>query len=542
MSRTLTLEDLENMWIDKVESRSIDKIGADGEKFFDSETLFHMRKHFLDDWAEDGDHLPGFFFLRDWRGQGSESIKKRRQKLVRQVFNPLPGQKPKDFRPKVDIQNDGYHKDVKEKFDAAFAGSYAAAYLNRTDGAEIYEMLRKTAWHVYNYQVYNGTEDVNDALKATFSLMFGDTYLERNGGINNPNGLGLWHDKEKMGKYGLTASDLEEYKINTWFQLTKEEVSGKKGKLYLGKNIDDSLPLHQVVQHIINGGGSVWWAIINDTETGDYRVVMAQKTPEEADLEIAAKNMAQDFSSVPGIKILDNAYIDDGSGKRAITITPDQYMRGIAEFIAMDHLHQHMDLADSPLGDKGMISQLLGKLNIAPPSFVGNDPSAFNTTINDIKQAMAKAGWISPGPDISRERVKHYVENFGPGTDHYKSTPKAWSLWDTGWGTDWSDPGKLEMDLVWMPIWNYIQELEGKGPPGTKASQDEVLDIYKMRRQEMFKGPSDPAIYDTFSAYHLYMTVPIEQDRPPDDIMYTDDNQMIISGPGGIDQSEIETR
>ena len=63
-----------------------------------------------------------------------------------------------------------------------------------------------------------------------------------------------------------------------------------------------------------------------------------------------------------------------------------------------------------------------------------------------------------------------------------------------------------------------------------------------MRRQEMFKGPSDPAIYDTFSAYHLYMTVPIEQDRPPDDIIYTDDNQMIISGPGGIDQSEIETR
>ena len=75
-----------------------------------------------------------------------------------------------------------------------------------------------------------------------------------------------------------------------------------------------------------------------------------------------------------------------------------------------------------------------------------------------------------------------------------------------------------------------------------KASQDEVLDIYKMRRQEMFKGPSDPAIYDTFSAYHLYMTVPIDQDRPPDDIIYTDDNQMIISGPGGIDQSEIETR
>ena len=79
MSRTLTLEDLENMWIDKVEGPSIDKIGADGEKFFHSETLFHMRKHFLDDWAEDGDHLPGFFFLRDWRGQGSESIKKRRQ-------------------------------------------------------------------------------------------------------------------------------------------------------------------------------------------------------------------------------------------------------------------------------------------------------------------------------------------------------------------------------------------------------------------------------------------------------------------------------
>ena len=153
MSKTFTLEDLENMWIDKVEGPSIDE--KNGEKYLHAETLSHMKKHFLDDWAEQGNHMPGFFFLRDWRGKGSTAINKRRRELVKQVFNTLPGEKPKDFRPKVDIQNDSYHKNVKEKFDAAFGGSYAAAYLNRTDGPEIFEKLKKTASHVFNYQTYH---------------------------------------------------------------------------------------------------------------------------------------------------------------------------------------------------------------------------------------------------------------------------------------------------------------------------------------------------------------------------------------------------
>ena len=50
MSKTFTLEDLENMWIDKVEGPSIDE--KNGEKYLHAETLSHMKKHILLQYVE----------------------------------------------------------------------------------------------------------------------------------------------------------------------------------------------------------------------------------------------------------------------------------------------------------------------------------------------------------------------------------------------------------------------------------------------------------------------------------------------------------
>lgn len=520
-SSNFSLDDLKQQWHDEVVVPS-----TGGNKVVDTRVLKAQAGHFIDRWQaqKGGDHIAGFFYLRDWMGNESEKLKGRRAKLATYVFNTLKGDIAKDRTPKGDQDDDVYNPTVDEKFESRLNQSYAAAYLNRENGASIFESIRKTARHVFKYQRYALRMDPNSALNETFNLMFGDTVYERNGGENTPNGLGLWHSKDMLNKYNLTLGDLEEYKINTWFQLTKGEVRGKPAKLFLGRDVDTSLPLHEVARGIVKGGesgASVWWTIVNDTETGNYRVVMARKSPASADLDIAAKNMATAYSVTPGIEIVGNAYYDDGEGKKAIVLTPDEYMRGIAEYIAYDHLNQHMDFWDTNFG--------IEYFDKKPHPATAGAPNPIGAMAS-LKVWAEDKGLLTPGPDVSRRRVKHYYDKFGPDSAHYNNPDKAraWTLWAfgspsyddsrTGWGTDLSDPGKLEMDLVWIPIWKSIQELETL--VGRNATRDEIHNIYKMRRQEMFKGPTDPGLERAFNAYDLMLTVPVKTGETPAPVIY----------------------
>ena len=448
--------------------------------------------YMIENWEAEGKHLPGFFHLRGW----NENTPRNRAR-IKKVFSHTEG----DIGiSQIDINTEGGKK-LKDRFDAGLQGSYASVYKNLVGGARMFEDIKNTAWHVFKQYYNDGESNADIALQQTFTLLFGDTLLERNGGIEFPNGIGLWHDKGKMAEYNLTLQELEEYKVNVFYQLINHQRKGDKGQLQFQAHVDDNMHWDEVAQGIIDGGGNIWWGVINDIKTDGYRIVlMAQRGDKEASLaEAAIRSYSTPGSKVPGIEILGDAYFNDGTGAKPIRLTKDQYFKAIAEAPAAEALYSSMDWWDRLFLLANKDRRLQKEIGYGRD---GGRPETWNI--------LEEQGTIQPGPDLSRKRIKYYIDKYGEGTEHYSKTPRAWSFFGTGWGLDWSKPGKLEMDLVWIPLWNDIRELEKKtgGRPDSgkmerEITQDELVNLFRQRYRSMFKGRSDHGLQRMFSVYDM---------------------------------------
>jgi len=497
----ITVQELVDEHREEVIQPSTQEDGEILQEVYDSQMGYFIEKK-----AGLADHFPGFYYLRGWKDD-TETNHKRIQK----IFTPLEGDVAKFW-------SEDKTKSLKDQFKAAMHGSYASAYRLLTNGNQIYDDLEKTAWHVfkqYHYDNLNATE----ALQETFQLLFGDTVLERNGGIEFPNGIGLWHDKKMMNNYKLTLNEMEEYKINVYHHLIKNVIGGKNITLqFEGHGIDKTKGWDQVAKGIVEGGGSVWWGVVNDVYNDGYRVVlMAQRGDPDAPSEAFGRHMFQTpGSQLPSVEILGDGFYNDGTGVKPIRLTKKQYFDAIAEAPAADMLDSHSDFWDSQHWlfnqNKWDTDKWLGGDR---PNYPPRPMSTIAGTLVNLELKAEEAGFmgLKPGPDMSRKRLKHYIDKYGPGTKHYKDTPRAWSFFGTGWGLDFSKPGRLEMDLLWIPLWNELREFEGKQHE-YEINQEQIRALFRNRYRGMFKGRWDRNLKNTFSVYDMfYITSGGQADR-----------------------------
>ena len=441
-------------------------------------------------WKDRGKHIPGLFHLRGWRDDSMKTV-------VEDVMKFEEGGTGIDWNPE-----EGKDKTLKARFDAALDGSYASAYKYLKNGTQIYEDIGRTAWHIFQMQKTKNNTDVDTALKDTFSMMFGNTILERNGGVEFPNGVGLWHDREAMNNYGLTLNEMEDYKINVYHHLIKNlTAEGSNSTIQFESVINTDKHWDEVADGIVNGGGSIFLTVINDVYTDGYRVVVAAQGGDmDASPEVAGQHMfVNAYSKKPSIRIIGNAYVNDGTGAKPIRLTKDQYFNAIGEASAAEYLDANLDFWDRTyfLYNKNKTIKTGAPWNQVTGTF----------------NALAERGFLGmrPGPDMSRERVEYWNEKFGPGTENYKNKPRAtrW-FFDTTFGLDWADPGKLEMDLLWIPLWNDIKEFEAKKSDGKHVTDDELETLFRNKYRSMFKGRNDLNLRNTFSVYDMlsYIKIP----------------------------------
>ena len=436
----------------------------------------------------------GYFSLRniyDTRGRNGLLNEER----IKRIFSATKGGQGQGYD--WSDESEGVVEKAKDRFNAAIRGSYAQLYNKlMVDGDKIYEDLYNTAWHVFgSYVKEKGNQD--EALKATLSLLFGDTITEKNGGVEFPNGVGLFHDREEMNKRGVTLSMLEEYKINAYYHIYNKHGAD----LMFEPHLDMDKNWHIVAQEMLEGGGNVWWTVINDIETDGYRVVMVGQHGD--DKEQAASRMYGDpFSKTSSIRILADAYYDDGSGPQPIRLTKTEFFDSIAEAKAASHAYSHLDFWDN--------LHFLFNYKHTPKDYPDTPISPSLDTerpgvLGDLTTRLENVGFMTPGPDMSRRRVKYYMEKKGPGTDWYKSTAKAYSIGDSGFGLDFTNPGRVEIDMFWKPLWEDIQAYErAQETTGEEISQKELYNLARQRYRGMFTGRSDYGLKRMFSMYDRY--------------------------------------
>jgi len=383
-------------------------------------------------------------------------------------------------------------KNHKVRFNEAFQLSPARAYKRLMDGGDqIYDDLYASAWKVYGSYVKDGIGQ-DTALKKTFSLLWGDTVLERNGGVEFPNGVGLWHDKEAMSKRGITLNMIEENKVNAFYHITNKYGSQLLFEPY--RDMDKNW--HEVAQGMLDGGGNVWWTVINDVATDGYRVVVVGQHGDDKDVA-AFNTFSHSNEKSSSIEILGDAYYDDGSGPKPIRLTKSQFMDRIGEAAAAEHAYENLDWSDN-------IHWLYNK-DRKPSEWkdvLTEHPN--NSLVGDTVRRLENVGVFTPGADMSRRRIKHYIEKLGPGTKHYKSNAKAWSLFDTGFLLDFSDPGRLEIDLFWKPLWDDVQAFErAQETSGEEISERELYELARQRYRSMYKGRNDYGLKRMFSMYDV---------------------------------------
>tara|TARA_R110000765_G_scaffold98066_1_gene184350 strand:+ start:1 stop:1548 length:1548 start_codon:yes stop_codon:yes gene_type:complete len=434
------------------------------------------------------DHVAGYFHLRnifETNGLKGDNTLRR----LNEIFTPVTGGQGEAYDANKGIEGS---MNADDRFNAAFAGSYASIYRELIDnGDQVYEDLRKTAWHVYGkMQQKKGEQTL--ALKETLNILFGDTVLERKGGVELPNGLGTWHDREEMNKRGITLDMIEDNKVNAFYHIYNKHGADLMFEPYkdMDKNWD------KVADEMLNGGGNIWWTVINDVETDGYRVVMVGQRG-EADRDEASIDQGG-YSQMGGIKIIGDAYYDDGTGAKPIRLTKDEFFNSMGEAAAAEHANSQLDWWDS-------MHWWFNKTRRFDPKIVG--VPTFGGLVN-FGLDLEDSGALTPGPDMSRKRIKYYMDKLGPGTQHYKTTTKTWTPYDTGFGTDFGNPGRLEIDLFYKPLWDDIQTFEaakrrsGKGE--TEVTSDELVRLARQRYRGMFKGRGTYGLRRAFSMYDRF--------------------------------------
>ena len=434
--------------------------------------------------------IAGYFHLRN--AFETDGLKgKNTDRRLKEIFTTATGgHQEGSYDPNIGIEG---NLSSKQRFDAAFAGSYAKIYLNLIkDGQQVYDDLHDTAWHVFGGMVQKHRDETK-ALKETLNILFGDTVLERNGGSDLPNGIGTWHDREEMNKRGITLDMIEDNKVNTFYHIYNKHGADLLFEPFLDKDKN----WDQVAEEMLNGGGNIWWTVINDVVTDGYRVVMVGQHGENKE-----GTFGGGYSQAGGIEIIGDAYYDDGTGAKPIRLTKDEFFTSIGEAAAAEHGYSQLDWWDN-------MHFWFNKTKAEyPPLYPPRPMSTLSAAFVNATIALEESGFLTPGPDMSRKRIKYYMDKLGPGTDHYKNTSKAWTPYDTGFGTDFAKPGRLEIDMFYKPLWDDILTFEAakrrSGKGDEEATNQEVFQLARQRYRGMFKGRGTYGLKRAFSMYDRF--------------------------------------
>tara|TARA_R100000458_G_C8278027_1_gene253832 strand:+ start:6267 stop:7880 length:1614 start_codon:yes stop_codon:yes gene_type:complete len=424
---------------------------------------------YINDLTEQGyGHARGYFYLKD-----AFKISRHNEKILNYVMPPPP---PSSHDIKKDPFTEEEWGDLKQRFDLAMEGTYASAYKNMRvrgeHGSDVYQKIKDTAWHVVQRLAYDNNKlgySLNDteALEDMLKMLFGDQMFLRNGGTEYPNGIGLTFDRGLVHEFGLDMNLINENMNVTFFKQIKDlkQFLGPKGfsaSLQIGQNLDHSKPWDIVLKDIHKRGGNAWFAWRNNIEKGGFDLLLVQDTGTR-------------------IEEVDSIYLDDGTSVKPVHLTERKFLEAIAEPLAYDTLDSNLDTWDTLY----WFGKDAGRSGMAPFPSLGMIPES-----------------LSPfKPDISRHRIKYYIDKFSKGTEKYKENDRTWSFFDTGFGKDFSDPGRLEMKLIWQPIWDDILQLE-KGR-NREARPDEIENIFRQRARELFRSRSDSRFRKYFSAHDV---------------------------------------
>ena len=225
------------------------------------------------------------------------------------------------------------------------------------------------------------------------------------------------------------------------------------------------------------------------------------------------------YQANPNVEILANLMVkksdDVNAAWEPLNISEDEQMLSFAEAEASEHLDAHMDPWDQWtffFNQTKKTVSMFGIENPWPISLLPYIPSS--NFWSNMKLMMEDMGLMTPGRDMSRKRVKHYIDKFGPGSELYGSDEQQGLASNLlGLGRDISDPKQVDMDLVWIPIWDMIQDWEAaqrRAGQNIEAPDPIIAAFFNQRRREMFTGRVGTKERRVFSVYDAIQFKPYD--------------------------------
>jgi hypothetical protein len=427
-------------------------------------------------------------------------------------------------------EDNAFQRSYDQKLNLAVMNNYPAIFraFGRDRSTEMIDSQKDLLKHVINQLgPIVGSEQMDHSINNASKMLWGKYFLHKNGGFSNPNGIGTVYRRSAMEKYGLNMDIIDENQFNTWYRA--HNVHGKQLRFTLDPEFKKRNPkmasstVEAVVDGIFKNNGNIWIATINDLYNSNnnapsYRnILVAQRGDQDTDRGIAGNYLYNTpYTSQPSVQILANLMVaedDPNATWKPLINTEEEQMLALAEAEASEHLDAHMDPWDQWTfffnQNKKTVS-MFGINNPWPVSLLPYVPGS--NFWSNMKLMMEDMGLMTPGRDMSRKRVKHYYDKYGPKSELYgKDEQKGLASNLLGFGHDFSDPKQVEMDLVWIPLWDMIQEweinankkkeVEGKPSQYIEAPEAVVASLFEQRRREMFTGRIGTKERRVFSVY-----------------------------------------
>ena len=219
---------------------------------------------------------------------------------------------------------------------------------------------------------------------------------------------------------------------------------------------------------ITNGAGNLWVSRINDPDD-----------PSRIRLVI----MAGDRDYPTDVEIVGDLYRTDENGKAIpVSFSAEEMVNMMASrqaWQAMDSDDDSWDWIDPftymaraftalRTGNMGEYFESAGEIHNTDRSFSDRK----NISIGEERNR-----WTERGGDFGRENIDYYHNKYSKdvaGSDYHKLDANAFG---GSWLTEWSDPGRVEMNMYIDPLWHQIQILE-------KSKSEELGKPYQINDEE----------------------------------------------------------
>lgn len=248
-------------------------------------------------------------------------------------------------------------------------------------------------------------------------------------------------------------------------------IEGKKekpdGSKYVGTNRYQA-DWNKITQGYVSKGGNIWVSRINDSDD-----------PSRIRLVIMAGN--RDYMT--DVKIIGDVYgIDKKTGESIpVTFSAEEIVKMMASRQAWQVMDSDDDWWDGQYWDWFTgIARTIGSL-------VGAGEAVH------ISTGIDRNRWSEAGGDFSRENVDYYHKKFSkdvPGSDYHKLPAHAIG---GQWLTEWSNPGRVEMEMYIDPLFREIETYEKMKTEQTgkpyKINNEEFVNFFYLIKNGL-NGPS----------------------------------------------------